>query len=1334
MPPSAGLGYPQAVAKSRKPSKQKSAKLDPADVLAGRVRPSVQDLIQLISQVNPTGEELPEAEAERRYQEKSALQSLLVNRFSEELAVVSDPEKEGIVLLRHRYGARDACHAVLDELDPDARAWVRLQLDTRARLPGRRDSCPAQCAGLEVGPAEDGVASGKARSGPPREGASDRRGEEAAAFTLEDSDPASLIERSRTALTEFDFELARAALERARSLTNGSLEAVLPWLELLVDHLGLFEEALQGAERLPKHTFGDESIRTLLALAAARAGRIEEAARLATGLTGGRAGEVFLILSEAALGRDDLGGAEADLAHAERAGADPVVAAVQRKALALKRADAHRAAEEAIEALLSAGDLEEAARQARALQTLWPESPVARAALRAAVEGRRAAELREALAAVEALRPGCEPEVEIATLRRALSLGGDREELGRRISTLETEIRAREDEATVARVAALLALEDPAPGLLEYLNLDESLRDRVRQRSSSPMLPWLEELAAPQLGARARPGAVAAALALARAVKAFGEGRVEDAARELQDHRKTLVGVAEATRILAAAKAVADGRQADAAREALRAVQKALAAGDLAAARAASGELKPDHLPDVDRQEAKRSLAKLEAAEETKRLASTFEARAASGDFLAARDLARALAGRAGGPEAERWLLRVEELGADLRRAWRTKVVRNPDAGAYWPDDPKGRFHGDGPICCLTQDGARAVDVLTARGRLFVRVFDAASGKTLELVSLRPPKPMVDSPEAILSGDTLLVADSGGCVVQLFLPTWEILSFHDVEPLLRKDENVEHFLVAPGGRFLWLVANRPSEAEFTARVVDLAGFRVHREISNLDWTCLFVAGDRPRFFVRRSGRKRRTHGIDFLGADGSTELEVQDEITGDTCCAAVHPDGVRQLLVVVASEGVDFLKGSEELVPTRLVVLSPDGRVEGEYRLPDTNPEGRVILAISRDSQVAFVVVDPGDSLPLLLAFAPEGSGLRKLWEARLPERYRLAQDASARRVVLLVHARDGLRPVPLGATPPTLDGLEDQEDALQRFGLKWRYCAWQSEDQGSSENEDVLVRFRKYKNRSAAAKEKENAAYIQDHEDDPRALDRRCRWLLDTDREAALKILARGTELHPTSAPLAVLRAHLQAEEGKWTEVERELLGARSEELGDAARKHLHHLLGMASFYKGDFKAAHTHFLEGIDREGRGCELAGWLNLSEALEIGQLSPEIDEKAPLVNQLVSAILAADEAFGRGDLEAATRALDRPIVWRAFEVQSLARLAEVRLSLGRSGPVEDQRTALALTRFLKVRGEEDTGYKNDLPLLERRWSEDRLKKLEERAEAWLSAWDDQADEG
>jgi hypothetical protein len=1359
--------------KPRKSGRRKPSKLEPADVLAGRVRPSVEDLIQLITLVNPTGEELPKAEVDRRYKEKSALQSLLVNRFSDELAVVPDPENEAVVLLRHRYGARDACHAVLDDLDPDARAWVRLQLD--------------------FDPSEEGVASGEARSGPLRSGASDRRGEDAAAFTLEDSDPASLIERSRAALAEFDFDLARNCLEKAMSLMGGSLDASRPWLELLVDHLGLFEEALQGAERLPKRTLKEESIRALLALAAVRAGRIEEATRWATALTGGRAGEVHLALAEAAIARADLAGAEAHLAHAERVGADPIAIAVQRKMLSLKKAQKHQASESAIETQLAAGNLEEAARQARALQALWPESPVARAALRAAADERRAAELREALAAVEALGPGCEPKAELEALRRALSLGGDRAELGRRISTLETEIRAREEEATVARVADLMELEDPAPGLLEYLNLVESLRDRVRQRSSSTMLPWLEKLDAPQLGARARQAAVAAVLALDRAVREREAGRVEDVARLFQDHRKILAGLADADGLLAAARIAAEDRQAAEARSALRAFHQALSVGDLVAARAASGSVKLDRLDAGEAQAARRSLAELDAAEETARLVAKLEARTASGDFLEARDLASTLAGRTEDPDAAKWRGRAEEMREQLRRTWRTKVICDPDEGVAWPDDPKSRFMDHGAVCCLTQDGSKAVEVLTAAGRFFARVIEVDTGRTVELVSMRPPTNLEGHLDAILAGDTVLVTDSGGRAIRLSLPTWEVLSFHDVQPLVLKGEVVERFLLAPGDRFLWLQINRPSDFELRARVVDLEGFRVHREISNLRWTCLFVAGERPRFFVRRSSRKRRPAGFDFLGVDGSTELQVQEELTGDASVVAVHPDGARHLLLVVDNEGIDLLGESDELLPTHLVLLSPEGRVVHEHRLPDTHPEGRVCLATSRDARVTFAVIDPGEGLPLLVAFAPEGNGLRKLYQVKIPERHRLVQDSGARRVVLLVHGREGLQAVPLGATPPDLTGIEDQDDSLPRFGLKWRYCAWQSADQGEGEVAEGLARYGQYRNLSAEAKDRSNETYLRDHENDPGAIERRCRWLVEADRPAAVKLLERATALHPGSAPLALVRAHLQAEEARWTEVERELSVVNPEELEAAARKHLHHLLGMVSFYQGDLDGAHSHFLEGIDMEGKaderdahprgaaapqpqgrqrttmlrrkvkrnaaephpvlqdmgrepnypprptedsgpgliegGCDLAGWLNLSEALEDGPLPQESEEKYPLVNRLVSAILLAEEALVRGDLVAASRAIDRPIVWRTFELQSLARLAEVRLKREKTTPTEELRTALALSRLLDVAAEEDHGYKNDLPLLDRRWDSDRLAALSKRAEAWLTAWDE-----
>src|SRR5262249_37635482 len=104
-------------------------RLDPEDVLAGRVKISASELLDLIHHVNPTGRELGTRQAEARYAQKSRLQSLLVRRFGEELDVVPDPDREGTVSLLHRGHGRDGCHAVVEALDEDARAWVQMQID-----------------------------------------------------------------------------------------------------------------------------------------------------------------------------------------------------------------------------------------------------------------------------------------------------------------------------------------------------------------------------------------------------------------------------------------------------------------------------------------------------------------------------------------------------------------------------------------------------------------------------------------------------------------------------------------------------------------------------------------------------------------------------------------------------------------------------------------------------------------------------------------------------------------------------------------------------------------------------------------------------------------------------------------------------------------------------------------------------------------------------------------------------------------------------------------------------------------------------------------------------
>lgn len=101
--------------------------------LSGRVRVTAAQVLALIHQVNPTGQGLsPSLEAER-YRMKSRLQSMLVLRFPGELEITADPSRPGVISIRHRYLPQDGCHAVIADLDEEARSWATMQLDLAAR-------------------------------------------------------------------------------------------------------------------------------------------------------------------------------------------------------------------------------------------------------------------------------------------------------------------------------------------------------------------------------------------------------------------------------------------------------------------------------------------------------------------------------------------------------------------------------------------------------------------------------------------------------------------------------------------------------------------------------------------------------------------------------------------------------------------------------------------------------------------------------------------------------------------------------------------------------------------------------------------------------------------------------------------------------------------------------------------------------------------------------------------------------------------------------------------------------------------------------------------------
>jgi hypothetical protein len=176
--------------------------LDPEEVLRGRSRPDAVALCALIRSVNPTGIELPAAERSRRYALKSKLQSVLVLRFGAEIDVVADPaEGPGFVLLRHRPTASSAGHALLAELEGEARAWVQYQLD-------------AGGSGAPEGasPAPVPRPASPRRSPPESPPGSPPAGSD----TAED-----LLHGGRLAVLEYDYDTRRSLLEQALARSDG---------------------------------------------------------------------------------------------------------------------------------------------------------------------------------------------------------------------------------------------------------------------------------------------------------------------------------------------------------------------------------------------------------------------------------------------------------------------------------------------------------------------------------------------------------------------------------------------------------------------------------------------------------------------------------------------------------------------------------------------------------------------------------------------------------------------------------------------------------------------------------------------------------------------------------------------------------------------------------------------------------------------------------------------------------------------------------------------------------------------------------------------------------
>src|SRR5262249_35920442 len=154
--------------------------------------------------------DLPAAERARRYADKNRIQSLLIQRFAEEIEVIPDPgEGEGVVILRHRPSGSSASHAVIAELGEEARMWVQTQIDLGA-------------AGSPAAPSPSPTSSRKQAKSPIHAGEDPSGGE----MSLPE-----LLEAGSQARDAYDYGLARSLFTRALEQSGGAAAAAAALLD-----------------------------------------------------------------------------------------------------------------------------------------------------------------------------------------------------------------------------------------------------------------------------------------------------------------------------------------------------------------------------------------------------------------------------------------------------------------------------------------------------------------------------------------------------------------------------------------------------------------------------------------------------------------------------------------------------------------------------------------------------------------------------------------------------------------------------------------------------------------------------------------------------------------------------------------------------------------------------------------------------------------------------------------------------------------------------------------------------------------------------------------------